>query len=680
MNDQNQYQMQDFNSTFGNVGGNMSFENVHIHYAQPTDHYRIGASAATLVKQADEVPGLARRYIGRANERSQLAECIAQGEVVLIQGFGGEGKTALAAQAAYEWMEGHSGVALHLHMGESARDKILEALAHPFGKAFEVAGAVGEAKANIVRGLLKDQGVKLVIFDDAWNGGALNAVIKTMPRGMPVIATARQRYPLDAIVSLSGLDPTDALALLKANAGREDLTGAEALLKLLRYQAFSIEVAGMQMKTKSLSVRDLLAKMTSPYQLTVPHDYAQEGRESLAMLIKTSLDALSGDAQRAFSALGAFWDGVVTPELLTLYFAQGGQPQEATPALEELHMQGLVTVIDADAENIRHYRAHDLAHEYAQAQATDAERGHALAACLAVIKAHNTPSIPNFNALMPLLDQFDGAQAWAAAHGRWAEVEEFGWDLYLAARTGIIQYRGLYLRGIVCLGRAVAAAQASGNSYNEASQLIMRAGCYEKTAQYDAALADYDKALGMYEALNNKQHVAITLGNMGGVYRRQGRYDDAIRTYERALAIDRELGRKSGMAANLGNLAIVYMMQSDYARAVDGYTEAIALYRELKDERNATLHLGNLGECYRAMGRTDDARAALNDALAINTRLGDTDGIGYNQQYLGALEEDLRNLPAALDHYQQALVIRRKIGNPVDIQWTERAIARVGGK
>jgi tetratricopeptide (TPR) repeat protein len=681
MTDQQTNNFGDINAGIVNFGTMEVHGNITVTYVQSPPLPRIGAAAATFCTNARLVPHLAEHYIGYQAQRDDIHALIAAHKHVLIRGFGGAGKTTLASQLAADWLDAARGNVLHLYVGDNDADKNLQALAGAFKQQNEVAAAEGNAKQAIVQRLIVENNVSLVVFDDAWNPAGLTAALQAVPPRTAVMVTSRNAYPIRDQVELQRLAPDDALALLKFHAAEQNTDDGGKLCERLAYLPYAIKLAGMQMHHRALSAAQLLATLDSPYTLKAPAEFGEsEGRLSLAMLIQTSLDALDADARRAFSALGAFWDVTITPELLTLYFAQTDAALNAAEPLDTLHFRGLVTRIPEDAENVRHTITHDLAHEYAAAQNSDAERGHALAACLALIKAHNKPSIPNFNALMPLLDQFDGAQTWAEAQSRWADVERFGWDLMgQGSSAGIIMYRGLYLRGIGLLGRAVAAAQARGDRYNESSHLIMQAACYEKTAQYPAALEAYGAALAIDEAAGDKQGVAITLGNMGGVYQLQKRYDDAINTFEQALVIMRELGNKSHIAATLGNLAIVYQNQGDYERAVSGYQEAIALYQGLGDEQKAALHLGNLGNCYTAMGQYDDARRALTDALATHQRLGNTAEMGYNHAHLGYLEETLKNYPAALRHYEQSLAIRRKIGNPEHIQWTEDAIARVRG-
>ncbi|MEO1289153.1 MAG: NB-ARC domain-containing protein [Chloroflexota bacterium] len=134
---------------------------------------------------------------------------------VLLQAFGGVGKTALAAEISANWIDEQKQAVLWLRMGASDSEATFEALAHPFGASQLMASTQADGKAKILRDLIKAHNIGLVVLDDCWNGNSLLAVEEGIPRNVPLLVTARQRYPLTPIIQIPDLPPDDALTLLK---------------------------------------------------------------------------------------------------------------------------------------------------------------------------------------------------------------------------------------------------------------------------------------------------------------------------------------------------------------------------------------------------------------------------------------------------------------------------------
>jgi NB-ARC domain len=182
--------------------------------------YRPGSADALLITDPDDLRERPRKLFGRDALLTEILSLLKSGERVLLQGFGGMGKTALAAEAAGQWIKIGKGQVLWLKMGSSSVDALLEALARPFGQVQAIARESGESKIRAMRQLLRDSGVTLLVLDDCWNGAALHTLLQAVPRDLPVLMTARQRYPIDGqIREVEALAPGDALALLGYHAG-----------------------------------------------------------------------------------------------------------------------------------------------------------------------------------------------------------------------------------------------------------------------------------------------------------------------------------------------------------------------------------------------------------------------------------------------------------------------------
>ncbi|NJL57586.1 DUF4062 domain-containing protein, partial [bacterium] len=386
---------------------------------------RRGDTEATRLRGPGDFLGSAykpEKLIGRDAILQDIREIVAANGRVLLRAHGGAGKTAIAATAAYNFVTTSGKEALWLRTGSSDVNALAESLGGSPDMRRAIAAAKGDAKAQAVRAAIGD--AALLVLDDCWNGRALGDLLRMLPPGLPVIATARQRYPMGTRIDVDDLPLTDAVAMLKHYAQIDETdtshdADAEKLVTRLGCLAFAVEIAGKTLHTRDYTPAELLDRMGPAYALAHVNDFGGESdeRRSAAALIETSLRELPDDAARnVFFAFGAFETPVNAAELLAEYQAltpnpspkgEGLQSPAESPAeqgvspspsgeaafgrggrgvrdaLETLADHGLARRFRADDLNIETYRVHDVAHEYARDQRSADDVGRAIRACLA---------------------------------------------------------------------------------------------------------------------------------------------------------------------------------------------------------------------------------------------------------------------------------------------------------
>ncbi|GIK64946.1 MAG: hypothetical protein BroJett018_27400 [Chloroflexota bacterium] len=673
--------------------------------------YRPGSSHAVLATDPDDVPHQPRKLIGRDDLLAQIAPALANGQRVLLKGFGGMGKTALAATAAADFLKSNPGSVLWLEIGKETPDILFEALARPFNASQVIAKEHGDAKIKAMRALLRQTGVKLLVLDNAWDGPALKIVLDAVPRDLPVIVTSRHAYPLDVRLEVDELTPASAAATLAFYAGnppglQTDPTAAD-LCKLLGYLAFSLEIAGKQIMNDQLYKPDHPALLKgyydrikdAPYKIEAAGDFADPNRSHFGQLIETSLAALDEFTRNIYYGFGAFFARQVTPKMLNLLFVQkpdipaevlsqirAAYPQlaelsneklvdvvflsslqdldlsEIDTALHTLMERGLVERIDPTAESVTAYRVHDLAHSYLKAQLNDGMETRALDACLNYMALHNEPSLENFAALLPELDNLMGAATWAYATGHNASVEGFAVNLGVDG-SNFLDYRGFYGHAVRLLENAAHIAERQGHVHKQAAHLGNLGIAYRNLGHYQKAIEHLNQVLEIARQLGNKKYEGETLSNLGLTYRNLGHYQKAIDFHTQALAIRRHIADKRGEGNDLNNLGNAYSSVGDYQNAIDFYQQALVISRFIRDRRGEGNQLGNLGLAYSSVGDYQNAIDFCQQALTIQRQIGNKRGEGIVLGNLGSAYSALSDYPKAIDFHQQALAISRQIGD-----------------
>lgn len=285
-------------------------------------------------------------FHGRARELLDLERAFAARSIVVLHGFGGQGKTSLATQAA-EWFTRtrlfERAAFLSFENGAS-----LEYVLNELGNAlveenFQIhAGDKVEAIAKSLR-----ERPSLVVFDNfesALPGGnapmqelqaLLDAVAKWFPhveRGTwysaLLITTRNPDIPHTAFTpgtncqrrELDGLAASDALELaasiLEAHSlPRPPRVPLENLLNFLRGHPLSLQLALPQLRTYSAG------ELVAEYQTILPNiktGAAKERNESLEVSLRFSLDRLGEEAKTLLSRLWVFEGGAWEPNLLNV--------------------------------------------------------------------------------------------------------------------------------------------------------------------------------------------------------------------------------------------------------------------------------------------------------------------------------------------------------------------------
>ncbi|MCL4250158.1 MAG: tetratricopeptide repeat protein [Anaerolineae bacterium] len=614
-----------------------------------------------LVRHPDDFARRPKAFIGRERMRQEVRACLDAGQTVLLQGLGGVGKSALAAEIAAQFVNVKP--IMWLEAGDSAPDVLLETAARAISveAARQVAGTEKlNDRIQIVREHLRSARLGLLVLDDLWNERALNALLRALPKDLPLLVTSRRRYPLDALFDVETLAPDEARRLLALHAGH-DHADADELCMQLGNLPFALEVAGATLKVNRWTPTELLRRMENRLpEMQMPLTFQEEGRQSVKALLDTSLNTLYQSdklARAVFLAFGAFFAPSATSELLSLYLNQGSLDN----AMRKLEEYALVTRVAATDESREYYRIHDLVYRYAAAQVISDQRSRALDSCLDYMKRHRAASPGDFSAQSSELDNLMGAANWAFSLGEWEKAERFAWDLF--GNSEFLDLRGLYTKSVSLLAQAAQAAHLRGDKQSEGRHLGNLGNVYRALAEYQRAIEYHQQALVISREIGNRRDEGSDLGNLGTVYSDLGEYDKAQEYLQQALLISRETGDKDREGNCLGNLGVAYLQLGQYRHAIDYFEQALTFAHALGSTRREGEWLSRLGAAFMYLGEYQRAIEYQQEALILARQ------IGYKREEegclvaLGNIWMRLGRYSDAFDCYQQSLDIARQIGN-----------------
>jgi len=254
--------------------------------------------------------------------------------------------------------------------------------------------------------------------------------------------------------------------------------------------------------------------------------------------------------------------------------------------------------------------------------------------------------------------------------------DNFEWTLLIFQKLGIKPGEGLALNnlGIILaeqgdpdqaqayFEQSLLLCQQTGDRKTEGNVLNNLGIIAGRQGDYIPARGHYRRALQIKREVGDRQGEAMVLDNLGDVARYQGNYRQARNYFEQSLLIRQEMGERVGEANVLNNLGNVDHYQGDYQTARQYYEQSLSLRREIGDQQGEGEGLAYLSLLFHHMEDHLSARDRAEQSFKILHHLGDRHLQGYALTHLGHAQSGLGHLDEAIEAYQKAVAVRRKLG------------------
>lgn len=612
----------------------------------------IMAHARTPAGTTTNLPPDVGDFTGRDQDLKTIFR-LADERTVVVSGFGGVGKSALAVHAAYlmssQFPDGQ--LFADLRGAEHAHEvlgRLLQAMGMPPGAV----PAGPEERAEQYQTRIAGRRF-VIVLDNARNERQIRPLLPADPGSLVVITSRSRLTGLAAgAVELNFLTLDDGVGLLSKILGSDRVAGqradAERIVELCGGLPLAVRAAGAK----------LLAQPDWPLNALIVR-LADERRrlDELTMgdlAIRSSLGLnyaeLDAPQRRAFHLLCLLdlpdfgWWPVVS--LL------GVSPRAAEDIVEHLVDLRLVDVAGVDAIGRVRYRLHDLVQLFGAEQH---ESGVGVAAAVSRTLSNWTALVEECarelpQVTVPLLPaqaqdvQVDPLLTDDAAHdpAEWLKSET-------AAVTRMIERAhelGVDHGAIVALAARLAAPFAARNEFGEwqrvllaglsaartsgdrAAEAVMLAGLGQAHAEMDAfteALAYFQQASTL---AGDDRTRAVALVGTGSVHRELAAYDAAVADLKAAASSEYPA---VVAAANYG-LAAISRDHGDISTATARFQSCADTYRAIGDLRGAALALRGLSLCHRAIDDYAVAAELAAQAAAMLDEIGDELGTAYARQ------------------------------------------------
>ena len=193
--------------------------------------------------------------------------------------------------------------------------------------------------------------------------------------------------------------------------------------------------------------------------------------------------------------------------------------------------------------------------------------------------------------------------------------------------------------------------------------------CYLNLQKYEDAGVTYSQTLTTLDELRDvddqwKQLTkARTYHQLGMVAQALREFEQARNNYQQALQIFIEFGDRSSQASTYHQLGIVAQDLREFEQARNDYQQALQIKIEFGDRYSQADTYHQLGRVSHELREFEQARNNYQQALQIKIEFGDRYGQASTYHELGTVAQELREFEQSRNDYQQALQICIEFGD-----------------
>jgi tetratricopeptide (TPR) repeat protein len=671
------------------------------------------ATGTPLPRFSEEVPAAPRYgFSGRAYELLRIERFLLQGKLLVIHGFGGMGKTALAREAA-DWFTRtnlYDGACFVSFEQGGDATTLLSALGS-YVNVYDSQFNPNEHQAALTRILpvLKARRV-LVIADNLESilpGGEapLEAVVRTAlwdvllalaARGAGIILTTRNTAFSDgrlapgsqsAYLPLQGLHPDDAYVLasrllhdLGIDRARAPYTELRALLAQLDHHPLAIQLVLPALRDLPLSsIREEFADLLP----TFVDDMVSGRNRSLLASLDYSLRRLDAEQRALLSHLAVFEGGASEDSLLAITEIPEHVWASLRSELEQAALLQAEPVHPAIRAPFLHFhpvlmpslRNQPGADQEAGLRQRYARRYHLVANSLyqedyqhpEPIRALARRELPNLRHALAFLlekglleeasDMYTSLARFLTYFGMLREREQWRERL-----TRAMAERGASAEGTLTNAEYLHELGQAMDEHERGNVRAAFARVSSLLARIQAQPAGTDLGPGSFAHCSTLYELGLCLQAAGQLTAAEAQFREALAVLERLLAQAPDEHYLLRQQANLfGELGAVLMQQGKFTQAREAYEQALKEFRVQQNLRNAAVVLRRLGLLAQMQGAYPEARTHLLQALEQFKDLGEPAEQAVNWYNLGRLALETKDLAEAERYLRESLAIRERL-------------------
>ncbi|MFQ5610642.1 MAG: tetratricopeptide repeat protein [Anaerolineae bacterium] len=679
-------------------------------FLESADHYAIEPLLAELFPDNGEAvsPPAVRirhnlpqpdygKFVGREREIRELVQLLrphpaSRYPVISIDGVAGVGKTTLALEVAYYylqlWTQLPPAERFEAIVWTSAKESVLTGhgiIARPRGlrtladifttisitlEEEEIIHARPEEQLDLVQRILTRYRTLLIVDNlETVDDDQVLSFIREVPDPTKVLVTTRSRIDVSFPVRLGGLPKADALVLVEQQCNDRQVRLKLPEMELIYQHTSGIPLAIVWSAAQlafGYSLEGIVTQLQEPY-----NDVARFCFENTVIMLQNS------DAFTLLLALALFEDGAHRDYVGIVAGLEEDiiRRDEGLITLEKL---SLTTHHDGRFIMLPLTRQYCLSHLRRNETLEATLRRNWLELIKHIVLEANLEGQTAYDKLYEERSNILAAIEWC-----WANIADHMDDfVFLVNRfTNFLWTRGFWAENRSLLQRARAVSREVDALDEEAEFTSRLAYLLNLTGEVEEAKRVGQQAVAMYKALGDPHKHAAALSILGHVYTQQNQLDlaeDALRT---GLEVLGDLYNPEVKARLIRNLAWIYKLQENYEAARAHFAEACQLLEQLtpvNDQLSYTYRM--FGMTAMAEGNFDEARRQLEKSLRLARRLNMRIDVARGLHQLAYLENLTGNPLEACELAHQAAYEYRQLGKQQELEEIDVLIKEMEAK
>jgi DNA-binding SARP family transcriptional activator/tetratricopeptide (TPR) repeat protein len=183
------------------------------------------------------------------------------------------------------------------------------------------------------------------------------------------------------------------------------------------------------------------------------------------------------------------------------------------------------------------------------------------------------------------------------------------------------------------------------------------------TGRSEAALSHADEAATAFGTVGDQRGRAAALNRVGIIHRRTARFRVALAYHEEALDIYRAVDDLRGSADTLVPTGITLMYLGRLEEEMSLLSRALDIYRAQDNLRGQAITLNNIGTVQHYRGYYKDAMRSYQASRDIFREIGGRQNLAIADHNLARLQQYKGNYGAAIDIYRKVLITYGSLGD-----------------
>lgn len=556
-----------------------------------------------------QVPAEVSHFTGREYYVDRIKEHALNGEVILVHGPAGIGKTSLAIRAGYLLRQEFPDGILWYRLDTSSAASILASIARSFGENVNEVKDV-EIRASIVRSLLSSKKI-LLILDNAELESRIDLLIPNSVACSVLITSRNKNLPIPTNYSaflIERFTQDESITMFRKILGRSyverNKVKISEMADALGNLPLAVSFYANQIHQSSKNIRVLYGEIKKKKMRLEALKYEDS---NFYTSMNTTFKNLEEDRKKIFISLCVF----------------GGKDfsMEAVVGMHKLRQEKVRGILDdlinkslVERSVIGRYRLHPLIKFFAQQNISSnnpylfaanyyvcfmKKPGHANTKFYSSIEVEQDNIIFIFNKCYEL-------KLWDANIKLWGYLGPFLWNTGqwdLVDKIGQKVYR---------------ASLEYGDDYSKALCSIRELSwLYYWQGDLELALKWAKEGLNVATMLGNSYLIAYAKQRLGKIYQGKQQNEMAEKLLRESAKIFKELKENERLGDTLTYLGEQHVIIGDLKKGEGFLNEALRLTEEIKDVNQNAIVLGYLGEINYLKKNYLEARKCFVKSLAV---------------------------------------------------------------